>query len=362
MKLRHFVLALGALVVSPVTAHAEGPTYHVDPDWRPKIPEYWALGSVSSVAVDDRDHVWILQRPSSLSPDELALVQNPSTAKCCRPAPPVIETDREGNVLRAWGGPGEGYDWPTSEHGIFVDHEGNVWIAGAGPIGTDGPNDGMVLKFTGDGKFIKQLGGRGSPANSLDRTMFGKPTAFDEDPEAREIYVADGYVNHRVVVLDADTLEVKRLWGAYGKPPTDLKLENYDTDSPQFNTVHCVSRAPDGLIYVCDRVNNRIQVFHSDGTYVRQFVFEPATRGAGSVWGAAVSPRDPGYVVMVDGGNKQMSVWRRSDGTVLHTFGRQGRYAGQFHWVHALAINSHGDVFTAEVDDGKRVQKWVREP
>ena len=356
MRLIQFVTIVASLALGVVPAHAEGPTYRVDAAWQPQIPADWALGPVSGVAIDAQDHVWILQRPTWLTQDEKGLIQDPPVSKCCRPAPPVIELDRNGKVLRAWGGPSEDYDWPKSGHGILVDHEGNVWITGADS------DDGMILKFTPDGQLIKQIGGVGPSKGSLDTTIFTRATGFTEDPDAREIYVSDGYANNRVVVLDLDTLQVKRFWGAYGKPPTDDDIPPYNAESPQFDTVHCVERGSDGLIYVCDRLNNRIQVFRPDGTYLHQFVFEPATRGPGSAWDIAMSARDPDYMMLADGSNNEMSVWRLSDGKVVQTFGRQGRYAGQFHWVHNVAVDSRGDVYTTEVDTGKRIQKWIRQP
>jgi hypothetical protein len=266
----------------------------------------------------------------------------------------VIEFDQEGNVVQAWGGPGEGFEWPEQEHGVRVDHQDRVWVAG------NGRNDGMVLRFTRDGKFIRQFGHRGPNKGSLDHDQLGQVADFAVDPSNNEVYFADGYGNHRVIVFDAETGAFKRLWGAYGKPPTDEKLAGYDPQSPQFaNPVHCVKIAADGLVYVCDRVNNRVQVFRKDGSFVRQFVYEPATRGSGSTWDLDLWP-DPqqSHLIMVDGTNNEMRAINREDGAVTGTFGRSGRQAGQFHWVHNIAIDRFGHVFTTEVDNGKRIQKW----
>jgi hypothetical protein len=220
----------------------------------------------------------------------------------------------------------------------------------------------MVLKFTTDGKFVKQLGKRGPLTSSTDLAQFGRVADLKLDPKANEIYAADGYGNHRVAVLDADTGEIKRIWGAYGKPPTDDALPNYTPDSPQFaNPVHCIALSKDGLVYVCDRTNNRVQVFQRDGTFVRQYVFNPDTKGSGSTWSLAFSPLDKKqkYVVLLDGTNNLMESVRVADGAVVGTFGGPGRNSGQFHWVHAGAFDSKGNFYTGEVDTGKRLQKWA---
>src|SRR5579862_6500809 len=208
-------------------------------------------------------------------------------SKCCVPAPSVLVFNQPGDVVKSWGGPGDnlGYDWPLQEHGILVDSKGSVWLSG------NGKGDSMVLKFTTEGKFVKQLGKRGPLTSSTDLTQFGEVAALELDAKANEIYVADGYGNHRVAVLDADTGDIKRIWGAYGKPPTDDNLPAYTPDSPQFaNPVHCIGLAKDGLVFVCDRQNNRVQVFHKDGTFVRQYVFDAATKGSGSAWSLSFSP------------------------------------------------------------------------
>jgi NHL repeat len=238
----------------------------------------------------------------------------------------------------------------------MVDNKGFVWLTG------NGKTDGMILKFTTDGKFIKELGRRAAPTSSTDLTQFGLVASLVLDADANEIYAADGYGNHRVAVLDADTGAIKRIWGAYGRPPTDQDLPKYNPDSPQFaNPVHCVILTKDGLVYVCDRSNNRVQVFHKDGTFVQQFVFDPKTQGSGSTWGLAISPLDKkqDYLVLIDGTNNVLETVRRKDGVVVGSYGRPGRNAGEFHWVHVEAFDSRGNLYTGEVDTGKRLQKWA---
>jgi DNA-binding beta-propeller fold protein YncE len=326
-----------------------GTRFRVDPFWPKPLPNNWLLGQVAGIAVDAEDDIWIIQRPGSLTEDEAGAAQDPPRSDCCIPAPPVIEFDRRGNVLQAWGGPGPGFEWPENEHGIFVDHEGNVWIAG------NGENDHQVLKFAQDGTFLLQIGRAGMTGGSNNTELLGNPADTEVDPETNEVYVADGYLNKRVIVFDADTGEYRRHWGAYGDPPSD------DPNAPnQFgNPVHCVRITDDGLVYVCDRANNRVQVFEKDGTFVKEFEIEPDTLGNGSTWDVDVSPdRRQRFLYNADGENNYIWVLRRSTDEILGTFGRNGRQAGQFHWVHNLVVDSRGNLYTAEVDTGKRVQKF----
>jgi DNA-binding beta-propeller fold protein YncE len=338
--MKYILLAVAAALFAVAARAADPPRLQVDPFWPKKLPHNWVLGEVSGVATDERDHVWIIQRPTRLAA-----------------APPVIEFDPEGTVVQAWGGPGPGYDWFTSEHGIYVDPEDHVWVGG------NGAEDGQILKFTRTGKFLLQIGHPGARLDSNDLTRLGRPADIRLDPAANEIYVADGYGNHRVIVFDADTGAYKRHWGAYGQRPADQR-QPYDPKAKparQFgNPVHCVKLASDGLVYVCDRKNDRIQVFRHDGSFVAEWFIRPETRGLGSVWDLAFSP-DPAqrFLYNVDGTNNEVRILRRADGGIVGTFGRPGRQPGQFHWVHSIAVDSHGNVFTAEVDTANRVQKFV---
>jgi hypothetical protein len=351
------------------SAPAEGAAdYRVDPFWPKRLPNNWIVGQVSGLAVDSRDHVWIIHRPASLTPEEAAAAQTPPTAMCCVPAPPVIEFDRDGNVVQAWGGPGSGYDWFQLEHGIHVDHQGNVWVGG------NGDNDNHVLKFTRDGKFLMQIGKSGERRGSNDPTTLGGPAAVEVDPAANEVYVADGYKNKRVIVFDATTGAYKRHWGAYGEKPVDAPLvppneqtlnkEPYDPAAPpsrQFRgPVHGVALSTDGLVYVTDRMGNRVQVFRKDGSYVSEVLVRPETRSLGSAWDVALS-RDPQqrWLAVSDGSNHVVWLFDRKVLKAEARFGSGGRNAGQFGWVHNLDIDSQGNVYTAEVETGKRVQKFM---
>jgi len=330
------------------TTKGLAPRFIVDPFWPKPLPNRWLLGQVAGVAVDAQDHVWIVQRPRTLSEDEKGATFSPPRSECCVPAPPVIEFDSEGNVVQAWGGPGAGYDWPQNEHGIFVDAQGNIWLAG------NAEKDAQILKFTRDGRFQMQIGKPGMSGGDADTKNLNRPADVRIDPAANELYVADGYGNHRVIVFDAGTGAYKRHWGANGRPPGDPSVKQFQ------NPVHCVRIATDGLVYVCDRRNNRIQVFRKDGTFVKEFLVAPSTLGGGSVWDLDFSAdRGQTFLYTADGENNHIWLLRRDDGTVLSHFARSGRYAGQLHLVHNMAVDSKGNIYTTEVDNAKRVQKFV---
>jgi hypothetical protein len=334
-----------------------GPRFAPEPFWPKPLPDNWILGQVSGIAVDRNDHIWIVHRPATLLDDEKGAQQNPPATKCCAAAPPVLEFDTDGNLLRSWGGPGAGYDWPKSEHGIFADQDGNIWLAG------NGKSDHQILKFSPDGKFLQQIGKADSNGGSNSPTQLGSPAHMIVD--GGELFVADGYLNRRIVVFDARTGAYKRHWGAYGKQPHDDKLAAYDPKAPlpqSFgNPVHCVRVSQEGLLYVCDRVNDRIQVFRKDGSFVKEFRVEPQTLANGSVWDLVLS-EDPQqkFIFMADGANGQIVTLSRDNGEVITSWGRHGRQPGQFKWVHNIAVDSKGNLYTAEVGFGRRAQKFRR--
>ncbi|HEY2627820.1 MAG TPA: hypothetical protein VGI57_01775 [Usitatibacter sp.] len=354
-------LVLAGCVTSQQPASVSGatPRFAVDPYWPKPLPENWILGQVAGVAVDKNDNIWIIHRPSTLLDDEKGAQMNPPATSCCKAAPPVLEFDREGNLLRSWGGPGAGYAWPKSEHGIMVDSDGNVWLGG------NDIADEQVLKFTPDGKFLFQVGTSNSTGGSNSSTQLGRPAHMTLDEPAHELYVADGYLNRRVIVFDSVTGAYKRHWGAYGNKPEDGKQAAYDPKAPlsqQFsNPVHCVRIANDGLVYVCDRANDRIQVFQKNGTFVKEFRVSPETLQNGSVWDLVLS-EDPAqkFIFTADGANGRITILLRDNGTVLGTFGRTGHMAGEFKWVHNMAIDSKGNLYTTEVGYGRRAQKFNR--
>jgi hypothetical protein len=335
------------------------PRFQVDPFW-PTMPPQWELGQVAGIAVDSRDHIWLIQRPWSLESDEKA--RNPE-APCCTEAPPVMEFDADGHYVQGWGGPGEGYEWPADEHTIFVDYKDNVWISSAGGPRLRERTENMILKFTRSGKFLMQIGRRGQSQGSLDTKNFNNAADIYVYPKTNEVFVADGYVNRRVIVLDADTGAFKRLWGAYGKPPDDQadNKPTYDGPPPQqFNTVHGIRVSDDGHVYVADRLNNRMQVFALDGTFEREIFVERKTRLLGTAFSIAFSP-DPAqrFLYLADAGNGRIHLYDRRTLTEVGHFGRIGRYAGQFIFLHNIAVDSHGNLYTAEVGTGRRAQKFL---
>jgi DNA-binding beta-propeller fold protein YncE len=349
---------VGAALISTAAAANDAPRFQVEPFWPKPLPENWILGQVSGIAVGPDDTIWIVHRPATLVDDEKGATLNPPTTKCCKAAPAVLAFDADGNLKRSWGGRGEGYDWPKSEHGIHVDKDGNIWLAG------NNKEDHQILKFSPDGKFLQQIGKPGTPSGSPSTTGLGSPAHLVTDDAANELFVADGYQNRRIIVFDSKTGAYKRHWGAYGKAPgPDDKLPPYKPDSPLAQTfgnpVHCVRLANDGLVYVCDRVNDRIQVFRRDGTFVKEFRVEPQTLQNGSVWDLVLS-NDPQqrFIFIADGANGQIHTIAREDGKLLTQWGRHGRQAGQFKWIHNIAIDSKGNLYTAEVGFGRRAQKF----
>jgi len=397
-----FLLLLAALAVGSIVlerratggvveaATVMAPRFEVDPFWPKPLPNHWILGQTIGVSVDAQDHVWIIHRAGSLEPNEVHATTNPPIAQCCAPAPPILEFDKDGNLVGHWGGKGQGYDWPESNHGVTVDYKGNVWIGGNGrgtaPGGARGQagaargqavldesqtsgiqgyfNDSMVLKFTKDGKFLMQIGKPGQSKGSNDVENLRLPAKTFVDQMTNEVYVADGYGNHRVIVYDAETGKYKRHWGAYGHKPDDVSLGNYDPNAPpaqQFrNPVHCAELSVDRLLYVCDRANDRIQVFKPDGTFVKETFINKQTRGSGSVWDITFSKdAQQKYIYLADGENDRVHILDRESLAMLTTFGEGGRQPGSFYGVHSIATDSKGNIFTTETYRGQRVQRFV---
>jgi hypothetical protein len=368
---RNVVIVTGAVVVVGVLAACQAvldkqggtgqaaaavPRFEVDPLWPKPLPNHWLLGRVVGVWADEQDHIWIVHTGNGhLDANERAL--DNKVGECCTAAPPVLAFDQAGNLVRSWGGPGTG-EWPQSIHGIHVDHRGNVWIGG------NGEKDAHLLKLTKDGKLLMQVGKFGVQGGSNDANGFGRVAKIWVDPQTNEAFVADGYKNKRIAVIDADTGKMKRFWGAYGNKPDDADLGKYDPAAPpprQFrNPVHCVERSNDGLVYVCDRQADRIQVFRADGTFVKEAWFAKQTLGSGSAWDIAFS-KDPQqtFIFLADGTNEKVRIVLRESLTEVSNFGDGGRQPGQFFGVHSIATDSKGNVYTTETYEGKRLQRFV---
>ncbi len=335
------------------------PNFQVDPFWPKPLPNHWITGNAIGVAVDERDHVFIVHRNQEeifLSGGrEIGLAAGVSD--CCSPAPPVLEFDPEGNLVSAWGGPGEGYTWPASNHGIEVAPNGNIWIGG------NGAGDSHILVFSRDGQFIDEIGEPGNGADSNSTEHFAQVAEIAIDPVANEAYIADGYINKRVAVLDATTGAFKRFWGAYGNIPADDRV-TYTPGEPlptQFRgPVHCAEPSRDGLVYVCDRGADRIQVFRTDGSFVEEKLVMPNTTVQGSTWDIAFSKdEDQKYIYLADGQNHRVHIIERETLEILTTFGDGGRAPGLFFAVHSIATDSKGNIYTTETYDGRRLQKFV---
>jgi hypothetical protein len=342
---------------------AMAPKFEVDPMWPKPLPNGWYLGQTIGVGVDANDHVWIIHRSDSLDASESAADEG--TGTCCHRTPPILEFDQAGNLLRHWGGSdGPGYQWPASNHGLQIDAKGNIWIGGNGA-----GNDGHLLKFTQDGKFIMQVGIKkaGLGPDSLSQDRFYLVAKVSLDNKNNEAYVADGYGNRRVVVIDMDSGKFKRFWGAYGNKPDDAAGAALGRYAPgqgaqqQFRgPVHCAEPSNDGLIYVCDRTNDRLQVFTPEGKFVKEIFVMPDSLGDGSTWDVAFS-KDAAqkYMYLADGRNQKLHIYDRKSLTELTNFGEGGHYPGQFYSMHSIATDSKGNLYTTETYQGRRVQKFV---
>lgn len=353
----------GGSAVAQETFSSSAPAMRVDPFWPKPLPSNWLIGQIGGISVDAQGRIWVLNRPGSHTPDEVGATQDPPRSICCTAAPAVLVFNAEGDLLQSWTGEARGDRWPNTEHSIFVDHLGFVWIGGAGE------NDGFVVKYTADGRFVSRIGSPGPSLGNADTTRLGRPAGLFVDPERNELYVADGYANQRIIVFDAETGAYRRHWGAYGRPPVDTGQAaatpgNYPpTSGPaHFALPHGLRISEDGKVYVADRPNNRIQIFDRSGAFLSEQAYLPATQGLGSTWDLAFTPdSDQSLVVVADGENNQLHFARRADGQIVGSVGRRGRNAGQFHWLHAVAVDGAGAVYTGEVQTGKRLQRFVPE-
>ncbi len=360
------------------------------------------MGPVSGLNVDSHDHIWIVTRPREIGSPAAAGGKPLEPGKT--PAPPLMEFDADGNFIQGWGGPGAGYDWPNAEHGVTVDDKGFVWVAGRGK------DDDQILKFTGDGKFVMQIGRAGQSKGNTDTANLNLPADVTYYPKTNEIFVADGYGNRRVIVFDADSGKYKRMWGAFGNVPTDPEkwdvprgwksigrdrfyspddLEGQPTldgeqGPQQFSNVHSARISKDGLVYVCDRANQRLQVFTINGKFVGQIFISRGhmapSDATGTLFGkprkdviddvlknreapsrTAFSP-DPEqkFLYVIDRRHQRILILDRKSLEVLGSFGDGvGDAPGQFYILHDMAADSHGNVYTAEIDQNSRVQKFA---
>jgi sugar lactone lactonase YvrE len=357
------VLVLVAHGTAPVSAQqkpgAAVPAFAIDATWPPELPNKWILGAITGVFVDAKDHVWITHLPETLTEEETSVDQKPPIATCCSAAPPVLELDAQGKLVRGWGqgSVDDTSNWPRNPHGIFVDHNDFVWI------GTYMHH--RVQKFTRDGKLLMTIGQYDKTAGSNDTTLLGGPSGIWVDPKTNEVFISDGYRNRRVIVFDGATGKYLRHWGAYGNTPDDT--EKFDPKSmasgalpKQFSTPHGLTGSKDGKIYVADRRGNRIQVFDQQGKFLSEKIIAPATLASGSAFVIVLS-RDPQeqWLYLADGTNHKVWTLRRSDMEVVGEFGRGGRQLGQFLRPHGMSIDSKGNLYVGEASTGRRIQRFT---
>lgn len=342
-------LLLGTLASAQTS---QVPVFRAEGAW-PQLPAQWIMGIVSSTWIDEQDHLWVLQRPNSLSDEEKP-----------QAAPPVLEFDADGSFVQGWGGPDEAFDWPASEHGIHIDPNGFVWIGGNG-------DEDQILKFTRDGEFVMQLGSTPTRTNADTENLWRPADMFVYEP-TNELFVADGYGNKRIIVFDAETGVYKRMWGAFGNAPDDGAVESDlgpDGASQFIPPVHAVRVANDGLVYVADRAGRRVQVFTTDGRYVDQVFIgrecqAPDCGNGQTAAGIAFSPdSQQRYLYVANRSQAQIMIFDRASLTFLDSFGSWGSDTGQFGTLHHLSVDSNGNLYSAEVTpvrpENRRVQKFT---
>ena len=365
MTIRRVRIVLVLLTLGVTAGHAQPasslkvPVFKVDPAW-PTIPNDWVLGEVTSISVDRKDHIWVLHVPQSIP-----------EAQRAHAAPPVLEFDTAGKLLASWGGPGEGYEWVGREHGIFVDANDFVWIGGRAGwprATTPGNSDDMILKFTTSGRFVMQIGHRGQSKGNTDTENVHQATDVFVDTRAKEVYVADGYGNKRVIVFDSDSGKFKRMWGAFGNPPPPTFAPNAATPQPQttpegppeFGLPHSVKVSNDGIVYLADRINNRIQMFTTEGKYLRQVRVATQNNVTPVPAGFAFSPdKKQQYLYVVDSGPMQIIIYDREKMVEIGRIGMRGPKVGEFDIIHHMAADSKGNLYGAEIVTNRRAQRFV---
>lgn len=339
------VLAVVAGILGPSVSRAQNgaPKYEVDLSWPKPLPGRWVLGGLGGVCVDRQDHVFILNRQDVLDVD----------LNAGQMAPLIIEIDPQGNVVNSWGDPKL---LETRLHSCHFDKDNNIWI-GSAP-------SGMVQKYSHDGsKLLLQIGKKGV-FDSSDGTVKGKPlnsnaaqffmpSSIFVDRQNGEVYVSDGEGaggNRRIAVMDRDG-KFLRQWQPEG-----------------METVHCMTAANDGLVYVCNRQQSRIQVYDKMGNFKKniEVPWKPytpppdgkRTETGGSAVSLDLSPdSNQRLIYLINQNNSQIEIIDRQSGKILSSFGRAGHFPGEFDQPHGIAVDSKGNVYVAE-NRGKKIQKF----
>jgi DNA-binding beta-propeller fold protein YncE len=354
------------------------PLFEVDSHF-PTMPDHMLLGGVGGATADSHGNVWVFHRPHTLE-------EGNATENGYVPAPPVLQFSATGRYIQGWGGPAKGapYEWfnrgglhsafaecascttqrrlngdgrpGSGEHGIAVDADDNVWLTG------NGDGDGQILKFTKDGRFLLQIGKGHVGPDSNNTDHLSRPAAVAVYAKTNEVFVADGYRNRRVVVFDAATGAYRRHWGAYGNKPDDGAPKGRQAAGPgpqQFDTPHGITVSNDGVVYVSDRANNRIQSFRLDGSFLKEGFVKRESKGTGTAFGVALSV-DPEqrFVYVADGSNERIAILDRASLEEIGHVGGPGRKAGEFFHLHSLGVDPDGNLVTGE-SQGYRVQKFV---
>ncbi len=353
------------------------PRYKFDPDWPKPLPNKWKMGGVTGLAVDKDDNVWVLNRPNDTLDIEGHAGLNPPTADCCIRPPAMVHIDKNGNVIGS-------FDAPQG-HGMDVDSQGFVYI-GQNTVRKYDPKTGMMVKEVARAPEPQPQGGgaRGRGADPAAQAaavaafrakyppttpmIVGQIEEIRLDEPAREMYVADSYLGGRVMVFDIDTFAFKRGWGAYGKPLSQISINDadhaYTPNGPmpkEFRGHLTLNFSNDGLVYAADRNANRIHVTDKQGKYMnKEFVLAPSTGEGGSTGGVAFSPDKAQRLLFIsDLTNNHIWFLNRADGKVLGQMGSMGENGGQWFGLHMIAVDSKGNIYTGEVFNGERVQRFI---